>query len=67
MISFNCSTKGHLRKSNYVFNIWGKYSLLCRFHENKAIYLKIFFPFAASALFSQELCSNAGINEQQSP
>lgn len=36
-MSLSGSLKGHLRKSNCMLNIWEKYSLLGKFHENKVI------------------------------
>lgn len=48
-MSFSCSTKGHLRKSNCMLNIWEKYCLLGRFHENKVI--SQIFPFRLQLCF----------------
>lgn len=49
-MSFSCSTKGHLRKINCMLNIWEKYCLLGRFHENKVVSQKI-FPFRLQLCF----------------
>lgn len=65
MISFSYSIKGHLRKSICMLNIWEKYCLLGSFHENKVI-SQIFFLPASSFVFLG-MCSNARVNEWQSP